>query len=273
MKFIRNITKEYTPFSDESGENIKKFKVIKYKVPWAFNTTQRSVNFSRKERTKLELRQNVQDFVDERNLRRSKTTIKDIALCNYLPLMVTFTFNPKIVKRQDPTCCKIALSKWLQHMRRKYGPMEYVFVPEQHRDGSLHFHGLIGGYKGTLQEKPFDRNGRPQYELPDYKYGFTQAQIIKHTQEDYDRSVSYITKYVTKDMLTFAGKKRFWCSKGLKRPIKKINDARFDDISKEDITTYNSKNSYIVRHAQCSEVLGFFSFTVLYNSHFIIFFD
>src|SRR5699024_94408 len=93
-----------------------------------------------------------------------------------------------------------------------------------HKSGRVHFHCVLGNCKFELIEainpktgKALKRNGRQVYNLPAWKYGFTDVEII----EDRERTSSYMTKYVTKELMSnkeMFGKKRYFPSRGLKVP-------------------------------------------------------
>src|SRR5690606_28195058 len=103
---------------------------------------------------------------------------------------------------------------------------QYAVVPEFHSDGiSLHFHALISDYKGEITEainpntgKPLIKKRRKVYDFPNYTLGHSEVYFIGDTEEDRIRSAFYLLKYLKKDMPTFKNKKRYWTSRGLKKP-------------------------------------------------------
>ncbi len=147
------------------------------------------------------------------SIRRSKKELADLTLCNDFDLFVTFTFA---THRQNITKCKTRMSKWLKNQKDLHGKFNYLIVPEFHKDGkSLHFHALINKFPGKLNFSGIVQNHSRVYNLPSYRIGFTNATHIK----DKSKLSNYIRKYITKDMPKFDGKKRYWCSTGLIRPI------------------------------------------------------
>lgn len=157
------------------------------------------------------------DDVEKRSLRRAKTVLTDTALCNYFDMFFTFTFAND---RQNVDAKKRQMAFWLNNQRIKYGAFRYLIVPEYHKDGvSIHFHGLFGGYKGRLKDSGKYENGRKVYNIKSFQAGFTTAVKI----DNIHKVSSYITKYITKDMPKFKNKQRYWCSNGLKRPLKILN--------------------------------------------------
>lgn len=158
----------------------------------------------------------------QNSLRRSKTQIADMVLCNDFDFFATFTFDKVKIDRTNVDLCKKAFSKWLENVQRNHGKFDYLVVPELHKDGAVHFHCLFNGYTGKLTPatsantgKPLLRGGRPQYNSPTYRLGFANFDPIGNK----DKTSSYIRKYITKDFQdALDGKKRYWHSKGLKTP-------------------------------------------------------
>ena len=42
------------------------------------------------------------------------------------------------------------MSNWLRRMKRKYGKFDYIMIPELHKDGAIHFHGVTGGLNAVI---------------------------------------------------------------------------------------------------------------------------
>ncbi len=150
--------------------------------------------------------------------------IKGYAFANDFKWFVTLTFNPKKVDSHNYDTAKTALLKWCRLMRDKYKKFDYLIIPELHKSGAVHFHGLLGDVPADFAEavspktgRPVIRRDRPVYNLIDWKYGFSDCEEI----ENPDRAASYITKYVTSALLTdkeMYNKKRYFNSQGLIRP-------------------------------------------------------
>lgn len=82
----------------------------------------------------------------------------------------------------------------------------------------FHFHFLFNNYPSSkLTDSGLKtKKGQTIYNLLNFKYGFTTATEIESVQA----SQYYITKYITKDLVCVSqGKRRYWCSKNLKRPL------------------------------------------------------
>jgi len=162
------------------------------------------------------------------SMRRTKRNIIDLIYNNPFELWVTFTFAGD--KRADVEYCRTQLSLWLKQQKRKYGNFSYLIVMELHKDGAPHFHGLLHDYKGLVIDAHNPYTGQPlfrtrkgaryqQFNLGEYKLGFTSVEYI----ENKHAVAQYMTKYVTKSLTTFAGKKRYFASSDLKKPEKEYN--------------------------------------------------
>ncbi|QHS02487.1 rolling circle replication-associated protein [Pediococcus acidilactici] len=175
------------------------------------------------------------EISDQAQLERTKKQIYDIkrrikgyALANDFMWFGTLTINPKKGDRFNYDVAKSMLLKWCRWMRDRYGKFEYLIVPELHKSGAVHFHSLLGDIPAQFNEaknpktdKLLIRNGRQIYNLKDWKNGFSDCEKIV----DPDRTASYITKYITKDLMNskeMFAKKRYFNSQGLKKPKVKL---------------------------------------------------
>lgn len=182
------------------------------------------------------------------SLLRSKQTIIDLAYHNGLikpwQYFLTLTFDPTIVNSYDYERVGETLVKWINNMKHQNPYMEYIIVPEPHKSGRIHFHGLFRGVtKWQLEEarspktnRLIKKNGVQIYNLVNYKYGYSTVSEVK----DLTAVSVYISKYMTKELLNLSYKKRYWSSKSLERP--KVEYARFNEetlkfyINDKDVT-------------------------------------
>jgi len=178
----------------------------------------------------------VHDFSDlERSIevsrKRTVNKVYSYVRSNTWEYFVTFTFSKEKVDRFDFDECSKKLSNWLDNMKKRYCPnMCYLIIPERHKDGAYHFHGLFSNisgmdirdsgkkvikkYKVGVRTR-YRRTNEVIYLLGRYKLGWTTATVIK----DSLRAGRYILKYVTKDLVTnVKNKKRYWVSRNLEVP-------------------------------------------------------
>lgn len=120
---------------------------------------------------------------------------------------------------------KISNAKIKALMRRLkfflgYSP-SYIIVPEFHKSGAIHYHGVFFNL-------PFVHVEKFRYDL--WKEGYVDLQLPKKI-----RSVArYLAKYLTKDTLLNLPKneKSYFCSRDLLRPITDYTDQKPQDIIK-----------------------------------------
>ncbi len=142
----------------------------------------------------------------ERASRRAKLNAFDTILCNHdLDTFATFTYRPdnELDKASYEGCYDI-LKPWLSNRVQRRG-LKYVIVPERHKSGDIHFHGIMNSAALRMEQaispktgKFLTRNGLPIYNLTDWKAGFSTAQIIGTGEVDREKVAKYIFKYMGK---------------------------------------------------------------------------
>lgn len=165
------------------------------------------------------------------SLSRSKSRIHELALCNPWEYFITLTISPEKFDRNNLPAYQKQLSKWLNNYNTRKGyQVRYLLIPEPHKNGAWHMHGLLMGLplqaltlftmadnipsniKRMLSQK------RMIYNWGAYASTFgwvTVEQIIDH-----DRCASYMTKYITKqlqDSSVALNHHVYYASKGLAR--------------------------------------------------------
>lgn len=169
-----------------------------------------------------EPRQHHEKEIDEEgraasNITRARSRIRELGLCNEWEWFATFTLAEGKQDRFDLPSWVKDFGNWIQNFKRKYRCSEfaYLIIPEQHKNGAWHAHGLLHG----LPPEALVRNEHGYYDLPYYRnrFGFISLGRIRDPQ----KVASYITKYVTKDTAATAsdmnkGAHLFYASRGLK---------------------------------------------------------
>jgi hypothetical protein len=145
----------------------------------------------------------------ESSMHRAKAAVRDIALCNHFTHFFTGTLSPKKVDRYDTDAVYQKVSNFLRNSVHRKG-FQYVIVPEHHKDGAIHFHGLcsLGTMKIVRGTDPHGNplstdSGQPKYNLVDWRLGYSTCIPI---DEHYERTCNYLTKYITKDGAKIFGK-------------------------------------------------------------------
>ena len=193
---------------------------------------------------------------------RSRTinAIYDYGKSNRWEWWCTFTFNPNKVDRYNFSECSKKMSNWLHVIRKKNSNLKYLIVPEMHKDGAWHFHGLFSNVDGIeFVNSGHNFKNQVVYNIANFKWGFTHA---IHTDGSM-KVVSYLTKYISKDLCCATkGKKRYWISKNLDTPqiidyntresfdevvsMFDLNGAYFKTIEGYNIETTSSKLSLVL---------------------------
>lgn len=126
------------------------------------------------------------------NIIRARTTILDYCLCNNFKYFVTLTIKP-IYNRHDLDWLRKRTNQIIRELRRKFDcPFKYILIPEQHKDGSWHLHGLFD----SSFENDFYINCHGYLSWSSYDViGFSSISVI----DNYIATCRYITKYVHKD--------------------------------------------------------------------------
>ena len=181
-----------------------------------------------------------------RAVRRAKSSLRDIALCNPMTYFITLTLDRREVDRYDAAAMQRRLNVWLSNQVQRRG-LAYVLVPELHKDGALHYHGLINAAlpvvdSGTVipagggkprRPRRGDLDSRTVYNLPGWKYGFSTALELVG---DYGRAVSYVCKYIGKNLGGKIGGRWYLSGGALLRP--QIEYADVDIRELEDAGGY-----------------------------------
>lgn len=154
---------------------------------------------------------------------RARRIVLDLCLSNNFSQFFTGTLSAEKVNRFDLHAVYKKFSQFLRDQRKKYNSsIPYVIIPEQHKNGAWHFHGLLSLPDTALSS--FDRYvpskllDRAFYNWKDYQktFGYCALSDIR----DPVACAFYITKYVSKDMCNRAddlGGHLYFASQGLNR--------------------------------------------------------
>ena len=173
------------------------------------------------------------------SISRTKRIVLELALANDWDYFITMTLDKGKVDRFDLDAWHKKFQEWLKYRRKRYGlKFDYLLVPEQHKDGAWHAHGLVRGVM-PLDLVPFSNMDKAGYRtkagrrLPEdlrksdflnwreysWSFGYCSLGPLKSKEA----ASFYVTKYITKDLqqcVSECGKHMYWHSKGLNRPIK-----------------------------------------------------
>ena len=173
------------------------------------------------------------------SLSRTKSRIFELALCNNFEFFCTFTFSGASFDRKCLKDCYSAFANFIRVLNRKDNfNVRYLLIPEKHKSGDWHLHGLIKGLPASElhQFVPDDWDLSKGHKIPKYiinavkkgrkvyhwttatsRFGWNTFESVRSAM-----AVSkYITKYITKDFALGlereADSHLYYCSKGLSR--------------------------------------------------------
>ena len=176
----------------------------------------------------------------KRSARRAKANMRRLALSNNFQWFVTLTLDEKRIDRYDASMIQKALSVWCNNMVQRHG-MRYILVPERHKDGAFHFHGLLSGAgieavdSGTLKLPGIKKPRRPAdaaqraawlaegaqvvYNLPQWALGFSTAIPL---YGEYGAAVAYVCKYIGKQEGERPLGRWYYSGGALRKPEKQV---------------------------------------------------
>lgn len=168
------------------------------------------------------------------SISRARRVVLELALCNDWTYFCTFTIADKNFDRKDLASWHKTFSQWLRDQRKKYFKLghdfdiSFVLVPEQHKDGSWHMHGLFSDISPVLisfsdllargDNVPVNLAKSGYMNWPDYqsKFGYCSFGRIQNKVA----AGFYITKYINKslqDSCLDVGLHLYYPSRGLNR--------------------------------------------------------
>lgn len=159
----------------------------------------------------------------QKGARRARKDLFLCAACNPdLDTFITFTQAPdRVADRYDYKEAVHRLGVWLDNRVRRKG-LKYIFVPELHQDGAIHWHGLCNRSALKLVDSGHrDRKGRTIFNVQDWTVGFSTATLVG----EHLAACRYVTKYIAKGMAAGTIGGRYWLHGGqLARPIVHLFD-------------------------------------------------
>lgn len=202
------------------------------------------------------LSQRDKDLRLSQSVSRTKSTIFELAMCNEFTHFCTFTQDKnKVADRYDLPTFQKTISRYIRNQNRgRESKIEYLLIPEQHKNGAWHMHGLIKGLTDadlrefTLNDRLPNKiraalkEGKKIYnwEKIAKKFGYFTASPI----ESHIACGKYITKYITKEIVKNnlkSGAHSYFASQGLKRRELIYKG----DFKKCPITDWDFENDYV----------------------------
>lgn len=183
------------------------------------------------EKEKTSKPKNMVNDVRSDSMKRAKEAVFDIALLNLFTHFVTWTLNPDLINRYDPIEVSKKLKDFL-HNKQKRNNAIYLIIPEHHKDGAIHMHGLIAGDFDFVDSGKKTKDGKRIYNMPQWTLGYSTA--IELTGSSL-HVAKYITKYISKEFKKIFGSFYYAGGKGLKRkPSVKVYDTNYDFVKSRE---------------------------------------
>jgi hypothetical protein len=164
------------------------------------------------------------------NISRAKSRIFELSMCNNFDYFCTFTQNKKLRNRFDLEAFRKDFSQFIRNKNKtREQKIYYLLIPEQHKNGAWHMHGLLSGLteNDLIKFKKSDyipkriknmlEKGKDVFNWKSYqsKFGYFTCTKI----DNINACSKYLTKYITKDMASNnikLNKHLFYASQGLK---------------------------------------------------------
>lgn len=164
------------------------------------------------------------------SLNRTRNEIYRWARQAFWEYFITLTFDGSKTDREDYGICMKRTAKWFEHQKERYSSgLMYLYVPEQHKKGGWHIHGVLANtgdmkftdsgrvsFRGKACRKNAGNSICPViYNLSGWRYGFSTATAVT----DAHRVSTYILKYITKELVADTPyRHRYFRSRNLPEP-------------------------------------------------------
>lgn len=183
----------------------------KYKVVWCKSIRKKGYELLEEEDSSKLVTVNSEKLSN--NISRAKSMIFEYAFCNTWDYFITLTISPDKFDRYSLNDYIKALGKFINnYSTHHHSKISYLLIPERHKDGAWHMHGLISGI--LPKHLVVNANGYLDFSLYARKFGYCSLAPLK----SHEAVSKYITKYVTKELSCMPyGQRLYYCSKGLKR--------------------------------------------------------
>lgn len=195
----------------------------------------------------------------DNNISRSKSKVKEYALCNDFKYFITLTLDKRKYDRYDLKKFQKDLSQLIKNYNRLHKTkVQYILIPEEHKDGAWHMHGL---FNGILDKHiRINKNGYPEWKQYAERFGNMTLDLVRSRE----KVANYITKYITKDLaksIKELNAHMYYCSKGLNvaQEIKR-------GILFADSIPYDFENDYVkIKYFDNDSVKDFITDNILIN--------
>ncbi|MGN1122288.1 MAG: hypothetical protein ACI4RV_07965 [Eubacteriales bacterium] len=168
---------------------------------------------------------------------RARNKLFDLLMCTTaFDSFVTLTFDAAQIDRYDYNEVVRRVGTWLDNRVRRNG-LVYALVPELHKDGAVHMHGLVNGCALRTERARsaksgrllYDKSGRPIYNVCDFALGYTTL-IPLSGDNARIAAAKYCYKYITKTHGDKVGGRYYLSGGDLGRPRYTYVDVDYDMV-------------------------------------------
>lgn len=198
---------------------------------------------------------NMNNPVRDDNVIRARRKVFDIALLNTYDYFFTWTLDKTKIDRYDVPTIKKRLIKYLNNMQQRHN-FRCLLIPEYHKDGAVHFHGMFSGDVKLLDSGKMTESGQVIYNMPQWRLGFSTAIPL---YGDYTTVCKYITKYISKDFKKIFGKFYYTCGDLVREPEKTYCDLSFSSVDTSSVycASADLEFKYYTHYGDVDEKAGF----------------
>lgn len=145
-------------------------------------------------------------------VKRKRDKLYDIVCSNEWSHFGTLTLDSKKINRYDYSLIVKKITNCFRNFKYRYdNDFKYVLVPEKHKDGAYHFHGLFF----FSDDKHLKRYTRDLFYFKKYNLGYNSFSAIKNLEA----CRVYILKYISKTNVSVPEFKRtFFYSLNCEKP-------------------------------------------------------
>ena len=173
---------------------------------------------------------------------RAKNKLFDLLMCTTsFDSFVTLTLSGNSVNRYDYKEIVGKLGVWLDNRVRR-NDLTYALVPELHKDGAIHFHGLVNMDGLKVERARYQNSGRliydsckrPIFNVSDFPYGFSTCVPLSGDNAR-QATAKYCYKYITKSHGEKVGGRYYLSGGNLGRPRYTYLNVDFDALDETPI--------------------------------------
>lgn len=188
------------------------------------------------------------------SITRARNRIWELSICNDWDYFFTITINSDKMDRFNLNVFHLEFTKFLYEYKHRKYKVKYLIIPEKHKDGAWHFHGLLAGLPteeltrfviGMRMSKCIANlvlRGRCIYfsKPIENKFGFNTFEIVNNRQA----VAKYVTKYIGKNLersVIEVGAHTFYHSRGLNEKERIVEGTMYRDCSVPLSSSYENE--------------------------------